>query len=339
LPSFRFDKISDVARNLKAFMSPEGDGTAAPDAGQSKEIESLRRELRQRREELRQISEERLAAKGQPRRSERVKRSKKKKHEIYLLEMELRAAEEGRAEGEPQTGALPDFVVIGASKCGTTFFFHLLAQHPLIEPPAFKEPHFFDLLFDEGVEWYRRCFPVPRSKDGRKTITGEATPGYIFDPHVPARMAQVVPEARLIALLRNPVERTYSAYHHRVRNGQETRTFEEAIEAGLEDPTREGPARSIYVDHLLRWSEFFPKEQMLVLKSEEFFENPKQTLKVVLDFLELPEWEPEPSLLQWKRNTGGYGQGMDPSTRRRLEEYFEPHNKRLYDYLGADFGW
>jgi hypothetical protein len=78
---------------------------------------------------------------------------------------------------------------------------------------------------------------------------------------------------------------------------------------------------------------------MLVLKSEDFFENPKETLKLVLEFLGLPEWEPEPSQLENKRNAGRYEDDMDPATRRRLEEYFEPHNRRLYDFLGTDFGW
>jgi hypothetical protein len=78
---------------------------------------------------------------------------------------------------------------------------------------------------------------------------------------------------------------------------------------------------------------------MLVLKSEDFFENPKQTLKVVLEFLGLPEWEPEPSKLENKRNAGRYVDDMNPETRKRLEEYFEPHNRRLYDFLGNDFGW
>ena len=76
-----------------------------------------------------------------------------------------------------------------------------------------------------------------------------------------------------------------------------------------------------------------------MLKSEDFFERPVETLKVVLTFLELPEWEPEASELANKRNKGDYGQKMDPAIRRRLEEYFEPHNQRLYDYLGVDFGW
>ena len=80
----------------------------------------------------------------------------------------------------------------------------------------------------------------------------------------------------------------------------------------------------------------FREEQILVLKSEDFFERPKETLKVVLNFLGLPDWEPE----AWEiRKKGRYERGMDPATRRRLEEYFEPHNRRLYEFLGRDLGW
>jgi hypothetical protein len=76
-----------------------------------------------------------------------------------------------------------------------------------------------------------------------------------------------------------------------------------------------------------------------VLKSEDLFERPRETLKLVLDFLDLPDWEPEASQLVSRRNKGEYEQEMDPSTRRQLEGFFEPHNRRLYDYLGRDFGW
>jgi hypothetical protein len=177
-------------------------------------------------------------------------------------------------------------------------------------------------------------------------------------------MAQVVPGARLIALLRNPVERAYSDYQMVARKDREHKTFEEAV--GLQEPVEGGEARSlnkdgqnpegedrapldedseylsrgVYVDQLLRWAEFFPREQMLVLKSEDFFENPKQVLMAVFSFLDLPGWElGDEEIAGKKRNEGRYEQEMDPSTRRRLEEYFEPHNRRLYDFLGTDFGW
>jgi hypothetical protein len=366
LPNFGFDKVSGMARDVKAFLNRQGGSGrgAAPDVEQRREDQAedpksaRRRVYEQRiklkskrlanRQELSRIRKEIDAAEDPAGRSEQIKRAKKKKLEMFDLKNELRAAK-GQVEGdELGTGALPDFAVIGAAKCGTTYFYHLLTKHPLVQPAAFKEPHYFDLLVDdEGVEWYRRCFPRPKWKNGRRTITGEASPGYLFHALAPERMAEVVPEARLIALLRNPVDRTYSAYHHRVRNGQETRTFEAAVDANLDGPDqapwagqpREHLSRSVYVDHLLRWSQFFPREQMLVLKSEDFFERPKETLKLAFAFLELPEWEPEASQLGNKRNEGRYEQQMDPATRRRLEEYFEPHNQRLYDFLGVHFGW
>ena len=152
-------------------------------------------------------------------------------------------------------------------------------------------------------------------------------------------MAGVIPEAKLIALLRNPVDRTYSAYHHRAKNREKIRTFEETVEAAFDAPNGGFLSQSIYVDHLLRWSRFFDREQMLVLKSEDFFERPREILKLVLDFLDLPDWEPGASELRDKVNKGKYEQGMDPTIRRRLEDFFEPHNQRLYEYLGVDFGW
>jgi Sulfotransferase domain len=181
--------------------------------------------------------------------------------------------------------------------------------------------------------------PAPRQKNGRRTITGEGTPSYLFHPLAAERMAGVIPEAKLIALLRNPVDRTYSAYHHRAKHREEIRPFEETVEASFDAPNQGFLSQSIYVDHLLRWSRFFDREQMLVLKSEDFFERPREILKLVLDFLDLPDWEPEASELRDRVNKGGYEQRMDPATRRRLEEYFEPHNQRLYEFLGVDFGW
>jgi Sulfotransferase domain len=146
---------------------------------------------------------------------------------------------------------------------------------------------------------------------------------------------------RLIAMLRNPVDRTYSDYQFsEVRHGREKATFEETIAAYLDRPHGDSPLqRSIYVDHLLRWSSFFSDEQMLVLKSEDVFERPQEMLKRVQDFLDLPVWTPTDSDLQDKRNKGSYEQPMNPITKRQLEEYFKPHNQRLYEYLGEDFGW
>jgi hypothetical protein len=336
------DELASLKQEAKQIKS---ELRTAEDPAEIREYEErnerLQREMSRLRRELR--------AKREDKRAEKVVHKKMKKgaqQEIFQLEKARRAAHEQWT----LTGALPDFVIIGGKKCGTTFLYHLLGQHPLVEPAASKELHFFDALFEqESVEWYRQCFPAPRWEDGRRTITGEASP-YMANRPAPERMAGVVPGARLIALLRNPVERTYSDYQMVTRKDREHKTFEEAVGlqqtadaegeegANLNDDS-EYLSRSVYVDQLTRWAEFFPREQMLVLKSEDFFDDPKGTLKTALEFLDLPEWEPDASKLEIKRNAGRYEDDMNPQTRRRLEEYFEPHNRRLYDFLSKDFGW
>ncbi len=327
MPNFGFYKALDIARDVKAFLTLKGgltrgavpaserhggrakkeEHTQRRTAEKMEEIKSKERELRNKRQESRRIRNEERAAKDGPLGIEHKRSKKKADMEVFRLERELRAAREGWPEDEPVTGALPDFLVIGAMKGGTTFLYHLLGQHPLVEPAAAKEPHFFDNLYDEGVEWYRQNFPTPRHKDGRTTITGEATP-FMFSPQVPERVARLVPRARLIALLRNPVDRAYSSYQQMVRRGGTTRTFEEVIEEEkallLAPPQLHGYHREeylaaaddeaiskglidkgLYVDHLLRWSEHFDREQMLVLKSEDFFGSPQRTLRQTYDYL------------------------------------------------------
>ena len=370
MPVFGFDKALSIARGVKALLNAGSGGVAAgapkheearADSSRrdrqlaSEQRKKLKSKKRDAKLEFARVKEDlhaakSVAGKGKAERSEQMKAARKKRQELLQLKSELQAVKKREVEGvpdgatasrmadEPETGAVPDFVIIGPGRSGTSFLYRLLSWHPLVEPAAKKELHFFDLLFEEGIEWYRRWFPAPKLKDGRWTITGEATPVYIFHPLVPQRMAKVIPEVRLIALLRNPVDRTYSAYHHRVSKGREPRTFEEVVEADLNDGSVGLLPRSIYVDHLVRWPEFFSEEQLLVLKSEDLFEQPQKILELVLDFLGLPEWEPGVRELANKRNEGRYEE-MNPATRRRLEEYFEPHNQRLYEFLGVDFGW
>ena len=266
------------------------------------------------------------------------------KQEILRLRADLLAAKEReRAERGPVTGALPDFLIIGAPKCGTTSLYYLLAEHPHVEPAAAKELHFFNSHFDLGMEWYRRCFPRPEQKDGRSTITGEATPSYLGDLYAPGRVAEVVPQVRLLVLLRNPVDRAFSHFQMAQRKGwATTATFEEAVgaeHAGRLDEDSWYLSGGIYADQLARWSSLFGHEQILVLRSEDFSRSPEETLERVLGFLGLPDWKPQAGELHKKLHTGGYEQEMQPATRRRLEEYFGPHNRRLYTLVGEDFGW
>ena len=357
MPVFRFSKAFGIARDAKVFLNLEGGltGGAVPDVERYKKQAERLKIARQKDRQL--IEEQRKTLRYKERMISGLK-SKLHPKEIFQLENELRARE-WRAAGETEPEVLPDFVIIGAQKSGTTFLYNLLTRHPSVEGTFEKEVHYFDRFFHKGIEWYRSQFPLPRLKEQRKVITGETTPDYLFHPHAARRMAEVVPQARLIVLLRNPVDRAYSHYHHNLtRKGRETLGFEEAIEA--EQARLRGEMekmlknerytsykyrhysylyKGIYVDHLLRWSEFYSEEQMLVLKSEDFYEHTLETLKVIQDFLHLPDWQPEPAVLQMIPKRQNRYPKMKPDTRRRLEEYFEPHNRRLYEYLGVDFGW
>jgi Sulfotransferase domain len=264
----------------------------------------------------------------------RAKRLAKDRHE------KIAAAQRRAVEGP-----LPDFVVLGTQKGGTSFFYRLLTEHPLVRGAAAKELHFFDNKFSEGVGWYRRCFSKGKRVDGQRTITGEASPSYLFDPQVPERIARIVPEARLIALLRNPVDRAYSHYQMEVRRGNEARSFEEATEEEMTSAEDEGNTvdvahaylrRGLYAEQLERFSFFANRERLLVVQSENLFTRRLEVLERVLRFLRLPPFESTLAPSPAGRPTY---EPMDPDTRLRLEGFFAPHNERLYDLLSTDFGW
>jgi hypothetical protein len=214
----------------------------------------------------------------------------------------------------------------------------------LVRGAAAKELHFFDNKFAEGVGWYRRCFSEGEHVDGHRTITGEASPSYLFDQQVPERIARIVPEARLIALLRNPVDRAYSHYQMEVRRGKEGRSFKEATEEEMISVEGQGNTvdvphaylrRGLYAEQLERFSFFADRARLLVIKSEDLFTRRLEVLERVWRFLRLPPFE---STLAPPARRATY-EPMDPLTRQRLEGFFAPHNERLYDLLNTDFGW
>ena len=257
---------------------------------------------------------------------------------------------------------LPHFMIIGTQKGGTTSLYQYLIEHPCIAPIWIKEPHFFDIYFYKGVHWYRSHFPTTveqyyaRHIQKHDLITGEASPYYLFHPQAAQRVAKTLPRAKFILLLRNPVDRAYSQYQHQTRQeGVEPLSFEEALEseeqrlAGEEEKMLRDEkyfsfnhrhysylARSKYIEQLPAWMDLFPREQFLLLRSEDLYADPKAIVKQTLDFLGLPssylkqEYKPF--------NDAKYAK-MAPATRERLLAYFKPYNTRLYDYLGRDFGW
>ncbi|WP_019503570.1 sulfotransferase domain-containing protein [Pleurocapsa sp. PCC 7319] len=250
---------------------------------------------------------------------------------------------------------MPSFIIIGAKKCGTTSLFRYLIEHPNIGAPSTKEISYFDLNFAKGNIWYRSFFPMSLPNlESQTLITGEASASYICHPKAPKRIAKVLPHVKLIALLRDPVDRAYSHYHHTKRIGRENLSFEEAIaqeetrvrqiESGGRRPGNNQPqaynytylSSGLYAEQLQNWLEQFSKQQLLVLNSEDFFRNPPSSFKQVINFLKLPSW----SLKNYrKHNFNQYPEPLKESTRESLTEYFRPHNHKLFELLGTDFGW
>lgn len=271
-------------------------------------------------------------------------------------ESRLEALEGGGGErrgADRAGGRLPDFLIIGAQKSGTSSLYRWLGEAASIEVPSKKELHFFDLNYSEGLDWYRDCF-AGRDGPSPGSVTGEASPYYIFHPLVPRRVRETIPDVRLIAVLRDPAQRAVSHYYHEVGNGVENLPLEAAldqeperlageVERMLADPGYESynhrhfsyQARGVYADQLESWLEEFPAEQLLVVKSERLFEDPAAELGRVQAFLEVPA-EPPGDPPPW--NQRSYP-SVAPQTERRLAERFAPENERLYELIGEDLGW
>jgi len=243
-----------------------------------------------------------------------------------------------------------DYLIIGIGKAGTSSLSHYLSQHPGIINPHKKEVLFFNKYFELGLDWYLAQFP-PYSLKEKKFLTGEATPWYLGTIGVENRVFQAFPDVKLIAILRDPGARAISHYYMNLKMGLEQRSLEEAIAdeiAVLGDAvsltqvsetywkTERGYLWfSLYLPFLKKWMFLFPREQFLILNSEDLYNAPSKTLSRVFEFLNISDCE----LISYpKLNLGSYSQ-VDHDLRKLLFDYFYVHNQKLEEYLGMEFGW
>ncbi|MEC4894477.1 MAG: sulfotransferase domain-containing protein [Oscillatoria sp. PMC 1051.18] len=249
---------------------------------------------------------------------------------------------------------LPDFIIIGVAKGGTTSLFQYLATHPNIAFSTAKETNYFYNHFDEGLSWYKSYFPLQQWLTNSNTLVGEASPDYFCrSTTVPKRIENLLPHAKLILLLRNPIDRAYSHYAHRRRKGAEKETdfkkvaiaekkqLQEKLSSFWENDTQKPTlscyhlATGLYIIHLQYWLEYFPPEQFLILKSEDLFSQPDQIVNQVTEFLELPQVSKQKFPVY---NQGTYDE-IDLALREELRSFFAPYNQQLYEFVKCDFGW
>ncbi|WP_428326202.1 sulfotransferase family protein [Nitrosopumilus sp.] len=251
---------------------------------------------------------------------------------------------------------LPDFFVIGAGRTGTTSLYHYLDQHPSLSKSAYDELGFFDVNFHLGLNWYRSLFPSVFTKFRIKLktdffMTYDVTPSYVRRPWIAKRIKKLFPKSKLIIVLRNPVDRTYSHYHLHRKFG-ETRTFEEFIKNEIDDVSKwdvelkddnyfatkvenSSLARAFYAEQLPIWFEQFSKNQILIISSENLASNTRKTMNEIFSFLNLPEYD-VPNIE--KVNVSKKSK-MNSKTREILLEFFKPYNEQLYDFLNKKFDW
>lgn len=249
---------------------------------------------------------------------------------------------------------LPGAIVIGTQKGGTSSMFRYLLQHPQYFGAINKEVHFFDYRYEKGLPWYQAMFPL-RSGLPEQSVTGEASPFYMYHPLVPARVAESLPQAKLIVLLRNPVDRALSHYYHNVRRGRSQLPILEAFDREQELIAEEKARlqkreifkpsnfryfayteRGLYAEQLERWFSHFPREQFFIRNSDDFYTGGHAFMREVYEFLEI---EPDYEIQDYTPGNVGIERTEDPALRDRLNTYFAPHNQRLEEMLGVSYGW
>ena len=236
---------------------------------------------------------------------------------------------------------MPDFLGLGTQKGGTTTLHTLLAADPRFELPACKEVHYFDLRHHEPIEWYAAHFA--HTKPGQ--LCGEISPYYLFHPDVPSRIQALLPRVKLIVLLRDPVERALSQVFHAKRRGFESLEVADALDAEQARLATGDPyslqkhsyvSRSRYIEQLDRYTALFPETQLLVLRSEDLFEQPNAAWKQLMDFLGVAVTQ-LPLALPSANAGVGEATSLDPSIRVRLRKELEPTARAVKQRYG--FGW
>jgi len=246
---------------------------------------------------------------------------------------------------------LPDFIIMGTVRSGTTSLYYNICEHPSVLSAAYDEIGFFDSNYHLGIKWYQSMFPKQKQMDEIKkntgfAITGEDTPFYFWKKEAIDRIFQCLPSVKIIAIFRNPVDRAYSNYNLGVRMNTEKSTFEETIDEEIKflennpfrdsiDRRRSYVTKGIYEKQIKSWFDIFPRKQIHILSTEEMQQNPQETLLKVFKFLEIPEYviknPQKQKLAEYKK--------MKVETRKKLLNFYKSYNENFFEIIKQRFNW
>ncbi len=262
--------------------------------------------------------------------------------------------------GTSPVRAMPDFLILGAQKAGTTSMFEYLVSHPGVLAPTTKEVHYFSHRYGKSTLWYRSHFACRASLRratthlGYRALTGEASPYYLTRPLAAVRAHGAVPAASLVVLVRDPIDRAHSHWRMNRQLGTEPLGFAEAIAA--EEDRLEGElgriesgrefaraphqqysyvGRGRYADAIAPWTDRYGRERLLIVQAEQLFTEPGPVYEQVLAHLGLPPPDAPPAFLV--HGGGSATEPIAPEIRAELRRSFTADNERLYELSGIDY--
>ncbi len=251
----------------------------------------------------------------------------------------------------------PDFIVVGAQRSGTTTLFRVLSEHPdVVRPTLSKGIGYFDVNYAKGPRWYRGHFPLAlpaRLRTRGRARAFESSGYYLFHPLAPERIARDLPEVRIVVMVRDPVERAYSAHRHELVRGFEAEPFERALELeperleGEEDRLRREAdyqsyqhrhhgylARGRYAEQIQRYLDLLGPERVYIIDADAFFEDPSE-LSDLFDWLGLAPWLPD----EVGQHNAQARTPMDEGLRQRLRDGFADADLALAAQMGRTPHW
>jgi hypothetical protein len=255
----------------------------------------------------------------------------------------------------------PSFIVVGAQRCGTTSLYRALMRHPNVLPPNLhKGVNYFDVNYQQGWNWYLGHFPrrsqsdAIKSRTGHEAITFESSGYYMHHPWAPQRACADLPDVKIVVMVRDPVERAYSAYKHEFARGFETENLDRALD--LEDDRVEPELarmladesyqsqvyrhqayrrRGLYAEQIRAFIERLGRESVHIVDSHDFFTTPEREFSGLVDFLDLPAFTPSTFDRYNARPSGG----MPEAARDRLRAEFAEPDAQLAALLGGPPSW